>query len=269
MVRHDTRRPDGRTLSWLDSGTPASAGVVVWLHAFPLSAEMWRAQLDAVPAGWRMVAPDLPGLGRTGDHASRPAIDDVAADVEALLAHLGVERAVIGGLSMGGYAAFACQRALPDRIRGLILADTRSQADSPAARDGRERMLGLVESGGPAAVADEMLPKLLGGTSHASRPEVVAAVRSLITANGAEGIRRSIMRLRDRPDATPQLSGIHVPVLVMVGEEDAITPIDDARAIASRVPDSTLAIVPRAGHLSNMENPDSFNAAVRPWLGGL
>jgi pimeloyl-ACP methyl ester carboxylesterase len=269
MVRHHTRLPDGRSLSWLEGGEPAAAAMLVWLHAFPLSSAMWRAQLDATPPGWRAIAPDLPGLGASQDRQGRPRIEDLVGDVEALLDSLSVRHAVVGGLSMGGYGALAYHRVAPGRLRGLILADTRSAADSPAGREGRERMLDTVESGGAPAVAVEMLPKLVGGTTHRSRPEVVAEVRTLIEANCADGIRRSVVRLRDRPDATPQLAHIAVPVLVLVGEEDGITPIDDARGMASRIVDSTLAVVPEAGHLSNMENPDSFNAAVRPWLAGL
>jgi pimeloyl-ACP methyl ester carboxylesterase len=118
-------------------------------------------------------------------------------------------------------------------------------------------------------VADEMLPKLLGSTTRRVRPSIEARVRALIEANSAEGLRRAIVRLRDRPDSSPQLPNIRVPILALVGEEDAVTPIEDARAIAAGAPDARLAILPEAGHLSNLENPASFNAALRPWLAGL
>jgi 3-oxoadipate enol-lactonase len=130
-------------------------------------------------------------------------------------------------------------------------------------------MLRVVDEQGSAGVADEMLPKLLGGTTRRVRPSIEARVRALIEANSAEGLRRAIIRLRDRPDASPQLPRIGVPILVIVGEEDAVTPIEDARAIIAGAPDARLAILPEAGHLSNLENPASFNAALRPWLAGL
>ncbi len=269
MVPHETTLPDGRRLSWAAAGADTASSTLVWLHAFPLSLAMWRPQLAAVPPGWRFIAPDLAGLGSSTDHPHRPAIDDFARDVDALLEHLGVGRAVVGGLSMGGYAALAYHRVAPARLAGLVLADTRSGADTPAGRDGRERMLGLVESGGASAIADEMLPKLVGPTTHRRRPGVVAEVRRLIESNGVEGVRRAIMRMRDRPDSTPGLRQMRVPVLVLVGEEDGITPVEESRAMVSALDNATLAILPAAGHLSNMENPDSFNAALRPWLGGL
>jgi pimeloyl-ACP methyl ester carboxylesterase len=269
MIRTEMLVLGERRVQWIEAGEPASEHVVLWLHAFPVSSAMWLDQLHAVPPGWRMIAPDLAGFGGTTDHAERPSIDDFARDVDQLLDALSLEQVVLGGLSMGGYAAFAVHRLAPTRLRALILADTKATADTPAARDGREAMLRVVDERGSAGVADEMLPKLLGGTTRRSRPAVEARVRALIEANTAAGLRRAIVRLRDRPDASPQLAQIRVPVLVIVGEEDGVTPVDDARAIAAGAPDARLAIAPEAGHLSNLENPASFNAALRPWLAGL
>jgi pimeloyl-ACP methyl ester carboxylesterase len=269
MVRTEMLVLGERRLQWIEAGEPSSEQVVVWLHAFPVSSAMWIDQLESVPVGWRMIAPDLAGFGGTTDHTGPPSIDDFARDLDQLLDALGLEKVVLGGLSMGGYAAFAVHRIVPERLRGLILADTKSTADTPAAREGREAMLRVVGRSGSAGVADEMLPKLLGGTTRRVRPSIEARVRAVIEANPAEGLRRAVVRLRDRPDASSQLANIRVPVLVVVGEEDVVTPVDDARAIAAGAPDTRLAILPEAGHLSNIENPASFNAALRPWLAGL
>ncbi len=269
MLRAATASVGERTLRWLEAGEPASADVIVWLHAFPLSAQMWAPQLAATRPGWRAIAPDLAGLGGTTDFAGTPSIDDFARDVAALLDRLAVNSAVIGGLSMGGYAALACHRLAPDRLRGLVLADTRSAADTPAGRTAREGMRDVVASRGPRGVADEMLPKLLGATTHTTRPDVAITVRALIEANTAAGVDRAIQRLRDRPDATSQLQHVAVPALVIVGEEDAITPVDDARALARGIPHASLTILPGAGHLSNLETPDAFNQVVNSWLGNL
>jgi 3-oxoadipate enol-lactonase len=269
MVRTEMLVLGERRLQWIEAGEPSSDRVVVWLHAFPVSSAMWTDQLEAVPAGWRMIAPDLAGFGGTTDHEGRPSIDDFAHDVTQLLDALNLEQVVLGGLSMGGYAAFAVHRLAPERLRGLILADTKSTADTVAAREGREAMLQVVDERGSIGVADEMLPKLLGGTTRRARPSIEARVRALIEANSAEGLRRTIVRLRDRPDSSPQLPSILAPILAIVGEEDAVTPVEDARAIVAGAPDTRLAILPEAGHLSNLENPASFNAALRPWLAGL
>jgi pimeloyl-ACP methyl ester carboxylesterase len=269
MVRTEMLVLGSRRVQWIEAGEPSSDQVIVWLHAFPVSSAMWIDQLEAVPAGWRMIAPDLAGFGGTTDHTEDPSIDDFARDFRELVDALSLEQVVLGGLSMGGYAAFAVHRIAPERLRALILADTKATADTPAAREGREAMLRVVDERGSAGVADEMLPKLLGGTTRRARPAIEARVRALVEANPAEGLRHAILRLRDRPDASPQLANIRVPVLVIVGEEDGVTTVDDARAIVAGTSDSRLAILPEAGHLSNLENPASFNAALRPWLAGL
>lgn len=269
MVREHITAIGGRATRWLEAGGANAARTLVWLHAFPLGADMWRPQLEAVPDGWRVVAPDLAGLGGTADHSGRPSIDDFAHDLDDLAHQLGLRHFVLGGLSMGGYAAFAYLRLNPSRLKGIILADTKSGADTPQARDGRQKMLDLVASKGVTGVADEMVPKLLGPSTQRADVGLVAQVRAMIEANGAEGVSRSIQRLRDRPDATPQLSRATVPALVIVGEEDVITPVVEARAMADALPESTLAVLPRAGHLSNLEAPDAFRAAVLPWLAAL
>lgn len=268
MIRERTTKLDGRRLRWLESGHEGPGHVTLWAHAFPLSAEMWRPQLEAVPRSWRYVAPDLAGFGGTDDTAGPPAIDDFAADIGALADHLGLDRFVLGGLSMGGYTVFAAVRRFSSRLDGVILADTKAGADAPAAREGRQKMLGLVASEGVAAVADEMLPKLLGGTSQRDDQGLVAHVRALIESNGARGVSRAVERLRDRPDSTELLARMTMPALVLVGEEDGVTPPAEAHAMAAALPDATLEVIPRAGHLANLEVPAAFNRAVVAWLEG-
>jgi pimeloyl-ACP methyl ester carboxylesterase len=266
MVREQTTAIGGRTTRWLEAGGANAARTLVLLHAFPLGAEMWRPQLQAAPEGWRVVAPDLAGFGGTADHSGRPSIDDFAHDLDDLAHHLGLRHFVLGGLSMGGYAVFAYLRLNPSRVKGILLADTKSGADTPQARDGRQKMLDLVASKGVAGVADEMVPKLVGPTTQRVAVGTVSHVRAMIEANSAEGVSRSIQRLRDRPDATPQLARANIPALVIVGEEDGITPVAEARAMANALPEATLAVLPGAGHLSNLEAPDGFHAALLPWL---
>lgn len=269
MVRERTTVIGGRTTRWLDSGDANALRAIVWLHAFPLGAEMWRPQLESVPDGWRAIAPDLAGFGGSADHAGRPGIEDFAYDVDELADYVGLRKFVLGGLSMGGYAAFAYWRHNSARVTGLVLADTKSGPDTPQARDGRQKMLDLVSSKGVTGIADEMVPKLLGATTLRTDPGLVLHVRGMIEGNTVDGVSRAIQRLRDRPDATPQLSQITVPTLVLVGEEDGITPVAEARAIAGAVPESTLAVLPRAGHLSNLETSDAFDKAMLPWLSTL
>jgi 3-oxoadipate enol-lactonase len=266
----------GRDVSFLDAGTAGPLGTLVLLHAFPLSAEMWEPQLQALPQGWRAVAPHFrgfgvsdagPGNGQASESASEtPSIDDYAGDVLDLLDHLAVKEAVFAGLSMGGYVAFAILRRASDRCHGLILADTRPGADSPEARVSRDRTLELLAQAGPAGIAETMLPRLLGAATVRDQPEIVGRVRALIGAQRAEAIRGAVLRLKTRPDSTDLLASIRCPVLLIVGEEDALTPVEESQRMKEAIQSATLAVIPGAGHLSNLEQPRAFNAAVARFL---
>ncbi len=259
----------GRTTSYLDvEGPGPSHHALLLLHAFPLAAEMWRPQVAAAPAGWRVVAPDLRGFGGSSpDHPSDPvSIDDYARDAVALLDHLELPRVVVGGNSMGGYAAFALLRLAPGRVKGLVLADTKSEADSESARADRAVMLEVLAAGGVPAVWERMQPGLLGRTTRESRPEVAERVRRLVLEQPAEGIRRAIERLRSRPDCGPLLHGIGCPTLVIVGEEDQIAGVETARAMHARIPAAELAVIRGAGHLAGLEQPQEFNAVLGRFL---
>lgn len=242
--------------------------MLLLVHAFPVGMRMWEP-FD-VPTGWRALAPALPGFeGTPPPPADSTSIDDYARFVLDFMDHLRIDNAVVGGLSMGGYIAFALWRLDPLRWRGLLLADTRAAADSDQARAGRERLLQTLRDRGTHGVADEVLPKLLGRTSHESRPEISDRVRRLIERQTTEGVAAAVVRLRDRPDSTALLGGIHVPVLVVVGEEDELTPPAESELMAGRLEDARLVRVPAAGHLSLVEQPAPFNAAAAAFLSGI
>lgn len=260
---------DGRRISYLDvlpSGEH-KAGTLVLLHAFPLAAEMWQPQAAALPARWRVVAPDLAGFGESSPGTSAsPSMDDYARDVLALLDHLRVDAAVVAGLSMGGYLVFALQRLAPARLRGVVLADTRPEADSEQARALRAATLEILDCDGPGGVADAMIPKLLGATSRSTRDGLVTAVRKLVSAQPADGLRRAVLALRSRPDSTPLLREITVPALIVVGDEDEITGPEIARHMHGQIAGAGLALIGGAGHLSNLEQPAAFNLALSRFL---
>jgi len=241
-------------------------GTLVLLHAFPLNARMWEPQLALAAHDWRVLAPHLRGFGSETADPPASTVDEYAGDVIDLLDALHVEDAIIGGLSMGGYAAFAILRRAPRYVRGLILADTRSQADTPEGAAGRTRMLQLLTDKGPAAVVDEMIPKLLGATTRASRPDVVDRVRALALSNPPEAIAGAIRALMTRPDSTPLMSTIHCPTLILVGEEDTLTPPALSEEMHRAIAGSELVVVPGAGHLSSFEQPDAFNSALARFL---
>lgn len=263
---------NGRRLSYLEQDPPGAHRTLVLLHAFPLNAEMWAPQLALALPAWRVVAPDLRGFGAAdpddaGDLASgRLTLEDYGRDVQRLLNRLGVQTPVIAGLSLGGYVAFAMMRAGTDPIGGLILADTRPQADSEEARAGRLRMIGLVDREGAAGVAAEMLPKLLSDEAGQKRPEVVAQAKRLLLASRPNAIKAALYRMMARPDSTALLEQVRCPTLIVVGEHDVLTPPELSREMQRRIAGASLAIIPSAGHLSNLEAPDAFKAALIRFL---
>jgi 3-oxoadipate enol-lactonase len=251
----------GRRTAWLQAG---QGRPLVLLHAFPVNADMWQPQLDAIPHGWMVVAPDLPGLGEFRG-ARATSIDDHADAVLALLRHLGIEQGAIGGLSMGGYVTFALYRKAPQRFTSMILADTRADADTPEVRAGRETVQAAVRAGGPAAAAGAMLPKLLGPRD--ADPVLAPRVREMILRNDAQGIIDALEALKTRPDSTPMLPQIACPTLVIVGDEDAVTPVSVAESMARQIPNATSRVIAGAAHLSSLEQPQAFNRALWTFLG--
>lgn len=245
---------------------PRVLGTLVLLHAFPLNARMWEQQSALAEHGWRIIAPTFPGFdGSPGAHPDA-TVDDFAGQLIDLLDSLHIQQAVIAGLSMGGYVAFALHRHARRYFSGLILADTRSQADTPEGQQGREKMRALLRDKGPSAIADEMLPKLLGATTMRERPATAETVCALIMASSADAIDGAINVLKTRPDSTPLLSGIHVPTLIVVGEEDTLTPPAMSQELHRAIAGSQLVTIPEAGHLSNLERPRAFNAALASFL---
>ncbi|MGH9142760.1 MAG: alpha/beta fold hydrolase [Vicinamibacterales bacterium] len=256
-------------LRYLDASPRADdrpRGTLLLLHAFPLNARMWEQQLVLADRGWHVIAPQLRGFDGGNSDPAAASVDDYAGDVIDLLDTLHVKQVVVGGLSLGGYVAFALLRLAARYVQGLILADTRSQADTSEATAGRVRMLQLVQDKGPSAVADEMMPKLLGDTTRHSKPAIVQHVQSLALASSTEAIAGAIRALMTRPDSTPLLASIHVPTLIVVGDEDTVTPPAASEEMHRAIAGSELVRIPGAGHLSNLEQPGMFNAALAAFL---
>ena len=261
-----------RTMAYLDSAPGSTLRTYMLLHAFPLGAGMWEPQTRAIPEGWRLITLDLRGFGGStdsDDSAGALSMDDYAADVVDLLGELNVARAVIGGLSMGGYAAFALLRRAPALVEALILADTRAGEDTPEGRANRRNMLALVDREGSSGVAREMIPKLLGRTSRETDTSLEPVLRRMIKQHSASAIRGAILRMMHRPDSMPLLSDIQVPTLVIVGDEDELTPVAESERMAAAIPGARLVVISSAGHLPNLEQPDAFNRAVDTFLRSL
>jgi pimeloyl-ACP methyl ester carboxylesterase len=240
---------------------------LVLLHAFPLTADMWAEQRAALAPYCRVITPDLRGFGRSPLGEDAPDVDHMADDVAALLDRLGLDTVVLGGLSMGGYVAMAMLRRHAGRVRGLLLASTKATADATPARDVRIRIAETVaKERGPRVLEELVLPNLLGETTKQDRPDIVARVREQVGAARPDGVAWAQRAMADRPESFGTLRAADLPALVVLGEEDALSPPADAQAMADALPRGRLVVIPAAGHLSAVEAPGQFAAAVRGLL---
>lgn len=255
-------------LSYADEG-PGPA--VVLLHGFPLSRMMWQEQLAGIGSTYRIIAPDLRGHGESPAPEGVYTMDEMADDVIELLGTLHItEPIVLGGLSMGGYVALSLVVRYPRRVRALMLMDTRAGADTPEAAQGREATAqAVLDANKASVVVDAMLPKLFSKRTLDERPERVEPLRTVMEQTTPRGIAGALRGMAKRPDRRPDLAGISVPTLVLVGEEDVITPPAEARALAEAIPNARLEIIPGGGHLAPYENPSVANAVILQFLKGL
>ena len=235
---------------------------LVLLHAFPLSSAMW----DGLSLPCRVITPDQRGFGRSPLGEDAPSLGACADDVVALLDRLGLDQVVLGGLSMGGYVAMELLRRAPERVAALLLADTKAQADTAEQRAGRLRTAETAEREGTGQLADTMLPALLGPTSLDRRPEVVSRVRGWVEAAPPATVAWASRAMAARPDSFEVLRSTDVPALVVVGEQDALSPVAQAQEMADALPQGRLLVVPEAGHLSAVEDPGAFGAGVTGFL---
>ncbi|GHH68044.1 alpha/beta hydrolase [Streptosporangium violaceochromogenes] len=235
---------------------------LVLLHAFPLSSAMWLAQREGLAAACRVITPDLRGFGGSPLGDDEPSLDVMADDVVRLLDREEIDRAVVGGQSMGGYVTMALCRRHPDRLLGVVLADTKADADTAEARGNRERVATAALDGGFSALVGEMLPTLVGQTTLRDRALVLGRVRGLIQSAPPQAVAWAQRAMAGRPDSFDTLRELQVPALVIVGREDRLSPLPDAEAMAGAVPDGRLIVIEEAGHLSAIERPEVFNQAV-------
>ncbi|MER3423854.1 MAG: alpha/beta hydrolase [Nitrospiraceae bacterium] len=239
---------------------------VVFLHAFPLNRAMWAPQISAFTNHFRVITVDFRGHGESLPAPGPSSVDELALDLKGLLDHLAIPQAVFVGLSMGGYVLFALHRRHAERIKGLVLADTRAQADTDEGRAGRFAMIQTAESEGAGAIAEIMMPRLLSPASIQSRPDLVEALRNIIMKTPVSTITADLRAMADRPDSIPLLSKIDCPTLVLVGSLDQGTPPSDAQLMANAISGARLHVIPGAAHLSNLEQPKTFNSALFSFL---
>lgn len=260
-------RVDGGDLAVEIRGTGPA---LVFVHGFPLDRSMWRHQMAGF-GRWQRIALDLRGFGHSAGHGGGPAANLArhADDVAAVLDALGVRRAVLCGLSMGGYVLFEFWRRHADRVRALVFADTKAEADSAEGKRGRDELAAVAHHEGTAAVAERMLPRMLAAATAAAQPELVTAVREMAGRASVEGVVAALAAMRDRADSRELLAGIGVPTLVVGGAEDALTPPAVMRALTDGIAGAQFVAVPAAGHVAPLEQPLAVNRVLSDFLEGL
>jgi len=231
------------------------------IHAFPFDRGLWRAQIAGLSSLYRVIAPDLRGFGQssetTGDAIS---MDQYAADLKSLLDSLNIKQAVIGGISMGGYIALAFYAQYADRVKGLLLANTRATPDTEEIKQTRLANAQKIGDAGPRSLIDSLAPKMLG---TATKPEMEITVQSMMARQRAAGIMSALRGMAARPDRTALLRFATIPLLIISGTADALIPASDSEAMHALAPNSRLVIIPDAGHLSNLDKVDAFNHVMR------
>jgi pimeloyl-ACP methyl ester carboxylesterase len=256
---------DGIEIGYDDvgSGTP-----VIFVHGFPHNRSLWATQLSALVDRARCIAPDLRGFGQT-TIAPPFSMDQYADDLSEFMRALRVERAVVVGLSMGGYVAFAFWRRHRAQVRALVLADTRAGADSSEAQQKRRDMIALTRDRGSEAVADAMINSMIGKSTREKSPEIVDLVYRMLTDAPEDGVVGALEALMNRSDSTSTLPTIDVPTLIIVGDEDSLTPVKESQALHDEIHGSRLQVLAGAGHLSNIERPAAFNHVLSEFLASL
>ncbi|WP_437225798.1 alpha/beta fold hydrolase [Planctomicrobium sp. SH661] len=240
---------------------------IIFVHGFPLDHTMWQAQLEEFSSTHRVIAPDLRGFGQSEDSAGTVTMEKFSDDLAEMLELIEVKEPVtLCGLSMGGYIAWQFWKRHPQKLARLILCDTRALPDTPGAKkdrlDGSEKVLDQ----GPGFLAEGMPQKLYAPQTHIDQPELIEATKRTIMSNSPAGISAAMRGMAVRPDVTSWLPEIQVPTLVIVGEHDAISTAEEMTAIADKIPNSTLAIIPGAGHMAPQERPELVNEAIHAFL---
>lgn len=245
---------------------PAAKIPVVFIHGFPFSQEMWAPQVTALQGSYNLVTYDNRGHGKTDAGDGQYLLETFVDDLIGLLDNLEIEKAVLCGLSMGGYIALRAVERNPERVKALVLCDTRSEADSNEAKLKRAANLKLIKEKGVPAFAEGFLKAIFAPESFEKNPEAVESIRKILLANPPLGICGTLLALASRTDTTDALPKIKVPTLIMVGDQDPITPPAASKSMNKAIPNSELHIIPHAAHMSNIENPDEFNKHLAEFL---
>lgn len=254
------------SVSYTDEG-PVDAPVIIFIHGFPLNNSMWDMQVEALKDQYRVVAYDVRGHGNTDPGTYDFSIEQFAVDLINFMDAIRIEKAILCGLSMGGYIALNAVNAYRERFDALILCDTQCMADTPEAKEKRMKSIAVIRENGLELYANESLNNLFAPESLSAGIEEIAAVKMMIMKTSEKSLISTIHALADRKDTCSKLPDIEIPVLIIAGKEDKITPPSVAQKMHVMIKASVLCIIEHAGHLSNLENPDEFNRQLTRFFG--
>lgn len=260
---------NGVRLHYIDVGVDSGKPPIVLIHGFPFSSEMWKPQIDFLKAKYRVIAYDVRGHGNSDDGDGQYTIEFFVDDLIVLLDRLKIEKATLCGLSMGGYIALRAVERNPERVAALVLCDTGPQADSNEVKIRRAANIRSVKTNGVKAFADNFIKAVFAPSSLKSKPFEVEAMRKIIEENSEVGICGTLLALACRTDTTDSLDMIRIPTLIMVGEEDKVTPPKLSESMDSKISGSYFHLIKGAAHMSNLENTEEFNKYLYEFLNTL
>jgi len=253
------------SVSYSDHG-PDDAPAIIFIHGFPLNKSMWDIQVEALKENYRVIAYDIRGHGNSDPGIDEFFIELFVNDLLRLMEKLEIEKSILCGLSLGGYIALSAVLKHPDRFDGLILNDTQCIADTPEIKENRCQAIIRITKNGVEQYADEIIKNLFAPESFSKKKNVIVAVKEMIISTPKQSLCNTLHALAERKETCDQLPEINIPVLIMVGKEDKITPIAAAQQMHEKMFNSKLEIIQQAGHLSNLENPTAFNAHLMNFL---
>ncbi len=255
-------------IDFCDEGLRGGAAIVL-IHGFPLNRTMWAGQITALLKTHRVISYDVRGHGESSVGDGHYSLELFVDDLVGVLDHLKLSSVVVCGLSMGGYIALRAVERHPEKFRGLILCDTKSSADSDEAKKKRALTSETVKKSGVPAFADEFVKAVLTESTLKTKPELVESVKNMIRGNAALGVAGTLLALAGRTETTPALPKMSLPTLILVGDQDKLTPPSEAQAMANALPNARICLIPKAAHLSNLENPEAFNKELLMFLKNL
>jgi pimeloyl-ACP methyl ester carboxylesterase len=239
---------------------------IIFLHGYPFDKTMWQGQLDFLKSSYRLIPCDIRGFGKSTDEESSLSIDLFADDLIEFMDELSIDKAIICGLSMGGFIALNAMKRFPDRFEALILCDTQCIADTAEVKEKRYKTINEIEADGVADFNEGFIKSVFHKDSITNKKELVEQLRSVVFANSEHVIIQGLIALAERSETCSTLNEITIPTLIICGREDEVTPLAQSELMNKAIEGSILCVIDNAGHVSNLEQPEEFNIHLHDFL---